>query len=73
MTQDEIKQMAREAVAQHGHEIRETNEILETLTSFANLVAAKEREVCAKLCEEHWRTNENAQTCADTIRARSNA
>ena len=32
MTRDEIIQMAQEVAAQHGHEIKETNEIVETLT-----------------------------------------
>ncbi len=47
MNRLEIIQMVQEAAAQHGHEIKETNEIVDTLTSFAELVAAKEREECA--------------------------
>ena len=39
---------------------------------FAALVAAAEREACAKLCEEHWRHSGNAMNCADAIRAREN-
>ena len=42
----------------------------ESLVGFAALVAAAEREECAKVCEEHWRNNGNAMECADAIRAR---
>jgi hypothetical protein len=37
---------------------------------FATLVAAHEREACAKVCEAHWRFNGSASECADAIRAR---
>lgn len=45
----------------------------ETLERFAALVAAAEREACAKVCEEQAREPEcpeRAQYCADAIRAR---
>ena len=48
------------------------NRIVEILSPFAALVAAAEREACAKVCEEY----ENdmgygqPQKCADAIRAR---
>jgi hypothetical protein len=51
MNRLEIIQMAQEAAAKPGHEIRETNEIVETLTSFAELVTAKERAECASYLE----------------------
>ena len=38
------------------------------LEAFANLVAAAEREECAKLCEEYT----HGQWLADAIRARGN-
>ena len=31
---------------------------------------AREREECAKVCDEHWRFNRAASECADAIRAR---
>jgi hypothetical protein len=46
----------------------------ETLERFAALVAAAEREACAKVCEEQAREPEcpeRAQYCADAIRSRS--
>ena len=63
MTQDEIIRMAREAgfhienwsfgervsVYESGKTIDITNE----LKDFAALVAAHEREACAKVCDEH--------------------
>jgi len=30
----------------------------------------REREACAKVCDEHWRFNSAASECADAIRAR---
>jgi hypothetical protein len=54
MTQDEIIEMARDT-ANHG--THASGEIiytfyLEQLVAFANLVAAKEREACAKVADE---------------------
>ena len=46
MTQDEIIEMAREAWIIHP-EI-----VAKHLEAFAKLVAAKEREACAKVCDE---------------------
>ena len=49
MTQDEIIRMAREAgfpVNEHGYNTKR-------IERFAALVAAHEREACAKLCDEH--------------------
>ena len=46
------------------------------LYRFAELVAANEREACAKLCDEHakevWDQEGGALNCADKIRARGN-
>ena len=67
MTQDEIIHMAREA----GF----TDYYPERLTRFAALVAAHEREACAKVCEEidvaAFGSNRPAPNdCAAAIRSR---
>jgi hypothetical protein len=50
MTQDEIEEMAELS----GLYLYKTNEeLIYCLTYFAKLVAAKEREECAKICDEH--------------------
>ena len=69
MTKDDILRLAREAgladpmVFYAGYE------------RFANLVAAAEREACAKLCETHAAANTSwtkaaVKDCAEAIRAR---
>ena len=76
MTQDDIIRMAREAGINgiaalwgDGHEV---------LARFAQLVAAHEREECAKVCDSHAEAESvpNAPTwsgaCAEAIRARGN-
>jgi hypothetical protein len=78
MTRDEIIRMAREAGAKPSHnpdkwdilEIRDTD-----LERFANLVAAHEREECAKLCEDEIERirplySVTAENCTKVIRAR---
>ena len=50
MTQDEIIRMAREAGDWNG-QTAEFNDV--GLERFAALVAAHEREACAKVCDEH--------------------
>ena len=60
MTEDEIMSLWNEhADGMNG----------DTLMRFANAVAAKEREACAKACEHqpHWRA------CAAAIKARGQA
>jgi len=47
MTQDEIIEMARQA----GF-MMENSAAIQAAEIFAKLVAAKEREACAKLCDE---------------------
>ena len=73
MTKDDIMRWARESgglpdpmVFYAGYE------------RFANLVAAAEREACAKVCEaqkvgypSYFEIDERIQQCADTIRART--
>ena len=70
MTQDEIMAMWNSVIKYAPSEVR--------ITEFANLIAAKEREACAKVCEENatdlsegdW--DSACNNCADLIRARSN-
>jgi hypothetical protein len=79
MTRDDIIRLAQEAgiVDWSLHGRLESKE--EALERFAALVAAAEREACAKLCEEIARRNEaecdidwvtGNMECADYIRAR---
>ena len=77
MTPDEIIRMAREAGADFvmrsdrtiGYEFYSD----EQLERFAALVAAHEREECAKVCDEQFeKYGCVADKCAAAIRARSN-
>jgi len=82
MTQDEIIKMAKQA---HGHLTGTWWDMdIAALDRFAKLVAAKEREACAKVCElesgdgpdngccpTFW--NEAQEACAAAIRARGEA
>jgi hypothetical protein len=68
MTRDDIIRMARQA----GYTAYDSQ--AERLQDFAALVAAAEREACAKLCE--WKTglkpvDTAIETCAAAIMARS--
>ena len=86
MNRDDIIRMAREAgfikvmqVYEDGSEIV-TVAPIEELTLFAKLVAAAEREACAKVCEERkhitpeWQLdqhyNQACGHCAAALRAR---
>jgi hypothetical protein len=75
MTKDEIIAMARQAAAVHGHTFKEipSPETVEFITAFYELVAAKEREACAKVCDEQPYRAAGAQKAAQAIRARGNA
>lgn len=73
MTRDDIIRMALEADYPIGP-------LPEFLERFAKLVAAHEREECAKVCEErieYWHRGDNRrdedESCAAVIRARSGA
>ena len=79
MTQNEIIEMAREA---GFFIIANSPDLFSKLVAFANLVAAKEREACAKVCETLWNTPTNGMAteeeaygdeCAAAIRARGQA
>ena len=75
MTRDDIIRMAREAGFADG-----VVEIvgLEGFANLAALVAAAEREACAKVCEARYMGDNNredaeARRCAAAIRARGEA
>ena len=72
MTQDEIIEMARQAGVRDDENIFEFSQY-KYLERFAKLVAEREREACAKVCEAQednggeW---DIQQQCANAIRAR---
>lgn len=71
MNREEIIELAREA----GISVFEDNTFaddmyISVLYRFANLVAAAEREACAKICDG-W-THADGDQCAEAIRARGN-
>jgi len=72
MTQDEIEHMWKVASNDPNHD---TNWHDPVVMAFAKLVAAKEREACAEICDDqaggaYW---EGADACASRIRARGQA
>jgi hypothetical protein len=78
VTRDDIIRMARDAKLPYEYD---TGRILylKELERFAALVAAAEREACAKVCEEttaawtQYLYNEGCVDCAKAIRARGDA
>lgn len=68
MTRDDIIRMAREAGAHEKHLVMYMD--FDDLERFAALVAAAEREACAKVCEDYGTSN-TTKACAAAIRARS--
>lgn len=71
MTRDQIIALAREA----GINVTDGNTFaddmyISVLYRFASLVAAAEREACAKMCDDRIGTRAMARHCADLIRAR---
>ena len=75
MTQDEIMEMAREAGLVDA-DFEPSQWCIHEYMTFAKLVAAKEREACAKVCEsqnEAGPDNEHWWECASAIRARGDA
>jgi hypothetical protein len=78
MTKDDIIRMAREAgleqtvsIAPDGSSRIVSCPPIEPLERFANLVAAAEREACAKVCEaEGERVDASWVSCAFAIRKR---
>jgi hypothetical protein len=74
MKQDEIIEMARQAGLPKEW-ISDTGVLKwSDLEAFAKLVAAKEREACAKVCDEYAKDSDwpTADNCAEAIRARNN-
>lgn len=72
MDRDDIIRMAREAEFPISASIESDVDLLifRSVERFANLVAAAEREACAKLCENaHWSLDDRAEY-AKAIRAR---
>jgi hypothetical protein len=67
MTKDDIIKLAREADLQPYYDSQAI-----AIERFANLVAAAEREACAKVCDELQQQWRPAGECADAIRARGN-
>lgn len=71
MTRDEIILMAdASGIAYYGMG-KDRDKFLHYLGAFANLVAAAEREACARLCESHVRQPSRLHFAA-AIRARRN-
>ena len=79
MTQDEIIEMAEQAGMTQDGDMwfsfgkGDMDVEHEHLVAFAKMVAAKEREACAKVCEsqnEAGPDNEHWWECASAIRAR---
>jgi hypothetical protein len=76
MKQDEIIEMALK-VDLMGHELAYSDWYKNRLKAFGKLVAEKEREACAKVCEEYETNNDIADTwlniVSEVIRARGQA
>ena len=75
MTQDEVIEMARQARLMSEYDEAspwvEDHEITQYVEAFAKLVAAKEREECAKVCDELQDIPATEpHHCAEDIRAR---
>ena len=74
MTQDEIIEMAKQAKFSLANNV--TKGYANKLEAFAKLVAEKEREACAKICDEFFKGNKSinySDTIAICIRARGQA
>ena len=75
MTRDDIIRMAREArLAEPYHPMNPWGASQEALERFAALVAAHEREACAKVCDQvgDRDRDSHAYDAAAAIRARNN-
>ena len=82
MTQDEIIEMARQARMHRNKHNLASNPVQysfsydgteEALIAFAKLVAAKEREACAKMIEDKYYVIDEDLVIAVAIRARGEA
>ena len=70
MKQDEIIEMAREAGFKQPEGETWYEAFPQCIEAFAKLIAAKERETCAKLCEDDINSFKGAYYLANKIRAR---
>ena len=74
MTQDEIMELVRQAGGTFGSHIAWVErDLMPVYIRFAHLVAEKEREACAKVCDEFFKGNKSinySDTIAICIRAR---
>ncbi len=66
MDREDIIRMAREAGLAYGSDEKPLNSV----TRFAALVAAHEREACAKVLDDWKKHNWTFEDCAAVIRAR---
>lgn len=75
MTQNEIIEMATQAWNDTTTDIPNIKIPKEFVIFFANLVAAHEREACAKLCDDLYAEDESVSVgeCVAAIRARGQA
>jgi hypothetical protein len=78
MTRDDIIRMAREAGCIPVRHPEYDNDVQvfatpDELERFAALVAAAEREACAKYFADHWRETWTDEQIAEAIRARGQA
>jgi hypothetical protein len=76
MTQDEIIEMANQAELCQSIWIDDEGPEIASLVAFAKLVAAKEREACAKVCADLMDSPEligDCHVCVDAIRAKGQA
>jgi len=72
MTDDEIRELAKEAGFKWGF-IKEQG-LMDGMIDFAKLVAQREREACANVCDEVLANDwEGKLICAAAIRARGQA
>ena len=72
MTQDEIIEMSKQAGCEFENEWGNYEFCIEDLEAFAKLVAAKEREACALVCDEVDKESQSQwpKRLATMIRAR---
>jgi hypothetical protein len=72
MTQDDIMRMALEAGIRDSMEYPHMECDEQSLERFAALVAAAEREACAKLCDDWPVGRDDVYSIGQAIRARGN-
>ena len=77
MNRDDIIRMAREAefgfMTEKPKSATHMQCGIDDLERFAALVAAAEREACAKVCDDLWQEDKTAYDCREAIRSRGQA